>query len=193
MPAMPQHTNWTTEAYLDYERSTDLRHEFIAGQVYAMAGASERHNQIASAFHYTLYGQLMERPCQVFQSDMRVQAAADVFFYPDLVVVCGQAQYKDETRDTLLNPVVIIEVLSPSTEDYDRGRKFTFYRRITTLQDYVLVSQKLLQVEHYSRQGADTWMLTDFSQPEDTLHLPAAGCTLSLADIYRGVRFEEED
>ena len=190
---MPQYTDWTVEDYLEYERGADARHEFVAGRVYAMAGASERHNQIASALNFALYGQLLEQPCQVFQSDMRVQAAEDVFFYPDLVVVCGEAQYTDPSRDTLLNPTVVFEILSPTTEDYDRGRKFKCYRAIPGLQDYLLVAQNQPQIEHFTRQGVDTWRLTDFTRLDAALELPSIGCTLQLGAIYRKVRFEEPD
>lgn len=190
MSALPDARTWTAQQHLDYEREADTRHEFIDGQVYAMAGASERHNQIAAALSYTLYGQLLERPRQVFQSDMRVQAE-NAFFYPDLVVVCGEAQYLDDSRDTLFNPSVIIEMLSLSTEDYDRGRKFMHYRGIASLQDYVLVAQQRAQVEHYARQPGDSWLLTDYKQLEDVLELPAIGCRLSLSEIYRKVRFED--
>src|SRR5262245_36520137 len=110
MSAISQSSRWTAQQYLDYERESVARHEFIAGQVYDMAGASERHNQLSSALNYLLYGQLLERPCQVFQSDMRVQADEGAFFYPDIVAVCGQAQYLDDSRDTLLNPTVVVEV-----------------------------------------------------------------------------------
>ncbi len=192
MAALPDYQDWTTAQYLEYERKAESRHEFIAGQVYAMAGASERHNQLASALNYALYGQLLERPCQVFQSDMRVRAAENAFFYPDLVVVCGEAHYVDEKRDTLLNPTVIIEILSPSTEDYDRGRKFMHYRGIASLQDYVLVSQTQMQVEHYTRQADDSWLLRDFNQPTDSLELPSIGSSARLSEVYRRVTFDED-
>lgn len=190
MSALPRAANWTAAAYLEYERAADTRHEFFDGQVYAMAGASERHNQIAAALHYALYGQLVDRPCQVFQSDMRVQAGDSVFFYPDLVVVCAAARYRDDQRDTLLNPSVIIEVLSPSTEDFDRGRKFWYYRALPSLSDYLLVAQARVQVEHYTRQGADAWVLRDFTSLEDRLALPSIGCALALDEVYRRVDFE---
>ncbi|MBZ0275529.1 MAG: Uma2 family endonuclease [Anaerolineae bacterium] len=189
--ALPQSQQWTVAEYLEYERTSGSRHEFIGGQVVAMAGASERHNQITSALHFLLYGQTESRPCQVFQSDMRVAAVESAYFYPDLVVVCGDAQYADSSRDTLLNPVVIIEVLSPSTEDFDRGRKFRMYRGIPTLSDYLLVSQKRILVEHFTRQTGDTWILRDFVRPTDQIALPAIGCTLSIEAIYRRVNFED--
>lgn len=193
MTAPPQQSDWTVQQYLDYERDADSRHEFIARQVYAMAGAPERHNQLTSALNFLLYGQLLERPYQVFQSDIRVQASADAFFYPDVVAGCEQAQYHDDRRDTLLNPTVIIEVLSPSTEDFDRGRKFTHYRGITTLQDYILVSQQTIQIDDYVRQAADKWILTVYRNPEDMLKLPAIDCTLLLGDVYCKVTFDDGD
>lgn len=189
MSALPRYTS--AQAYLDDERSAATRHEFLDGQVYAMAGASERHNQLASALHYALYGQLAAGDCRVFQSDMRVQASESAYFYPDLVVVCGPAQYADPRRDTLLNPAVIIEVLSPSTEDFDRGRKFWHYRALPSLSDYLLVAQTRLQVEHYTRQSADIWMLQDFTQPQDRVVLASVGCTLALDALYRRVNFED--
>ncbi|HEX2906167.1 MAG TPA: Uma2 family endonuclease [Phototrophicaceae bacterium] len=191
MSALPQPENWTVEAYFAAEAESEIRHEFIDGQVYAMAGASERHNQIASAFHYRLYGHLLERPCQVFQSDMRVQVRHNVFFYPDLVVVCGTALYREGSRNTLLNPGVIIEILSASTEDYDRGRKFKYYRELSDLHDYLLVAQNQCQVEHYTRQTAESWLLTVLSQPEDTIRLPSLDFSLPMGDIYQKVTFED--
>src|SRR5262245_35340594 len=173
MSALTQPSQWTAQQYLDYERGSDSRHEFVGGQVYDMAGASERHLQLCSALNFLLYGQMLERPCQVFQSDMRVQADDSSYFYPDIVAICDQAQYLDGSRDTLLNPTVVIEVLSPSTEDFDRGRKFKQYRGIASLQDYILVSQNQIQVEHFTRQESDTWILRDLTHPEDKLNLPS--------------------
>ncbi|PJF39737.1 MAG: hypothetical protein CUN54_07880 [Phototrophicales bacterium] len=189
MSALPQ-DNWSVQAYLDYEQASDIRHEFMDGQIYAMAGASERHNQLASALNYLLYRQFLERPCQVFQSDMRVRANESVYFYPDVVALCGEADYSDDSRDTLQNPSVVIEVLSPSTEDFDRGRKFTQYRQIASLKDYILVSQNQMQIEHYTRQTTDSWLLTVMTHAEDELVLPSIDCVLALSDIYRKVTFE---
>lgn len=192
MSALPRFTDWTWQEYLDYQREADLRYEYLAGQVYAKAGATERHNQIASALHFALYGQLLERSCQVFQSDMLVKATATASFYPDVVVVCGEAAYLDDTRDVLLNPTVVIEVLSPSTADFDRGSKFTNYRQIPSLQDYMLVSQRRVQVEHFTRHETNKWLLTDYGDPSDSIQLPSISCTLLLSDVYRKVRFDED-
>jgi Uma2 family endonuclease len=192
MAALPDPIGTAAE-YLAFERAAELRHEFIGGRVSAMAGACERHNQLTSALNFLLYGQLVERDCQVFQSDMRVQVSERVYFYPDVVVVCGEAHYRDAHRDTLLNPAVVFEVLSPSTEDYDRGTKFTHYRAIPTLQDYVLVSQQQMKIEHATRRPDDTWVLRDVTEPDAQISLPSIGCTLTLRDIYRRVRLDEPE
>jgi Uma2 family endonuclease len=193
MTAPPDNNNWTIEQYLDFEDEQETRHEFIQGQVYAMAGATERHNQIASAIHYALYGQMLDRDCQVFQSDMRVQVEADVSFYPDIVAICGEARYAEEKRIILLNPTLVIEVLSPSTEDYDRGRKFNYYRRFPSLKEYLLVSQEKMQIDHYIRQDENAWLLQGFSMPERKLELSSIGCILLIHETYRKVNFEVPD
>lgn len=189
MSALPDPHNWTVAQYLDYERTADARHEFVHGEITAMAGASERHNQIASALNYLLYGQLIARPCQVFQSDMRVRVTADMYFYPDIAVVCDEATYVDDRRDTLTNPTTIIEVLSPSTEDYDRGRKFARYRQLASLRDYLLVAQSEMRVEHHSLRPGEGWLLRDFTAPDAPILIPSLDCTLALSDIYRKVTF----
>ena len=191
MSALPESTNLSVEQYLTAERQGDLRHEYVLGNVYAMAGASERHNIIASALNHALYGQLLDRPCQVFQSDMRVRAATEIYFYPDIVVACDELLYEDVKRDTLINPMVVFEVLSPSTEDYDKGRKFTAYRKITSLRHYVLVSQSEIHVEHYALHTDMGWVLNDLTSSDDVVSLDAIACAVKLADIYRKVRFVE--
>lgn len=193
MSALPEQRDWTVQAYLEYERDADTRHEFMDGDVYAMAGASENHNYIASAVNFALFGQLLDRPCGISQNDMRVQASASAFFYPDIVVVCDEPLYSDERPATLLNPTVIFEILSPTTEDYDRGRKFTHYQEIASLQDYVLVAQDRMRAEHYTRQAADRWLLTVYSQKDDRLVLPSIGCTLTVSDLYRKVNLGDAE
>ncbi|MEQ8676953.1 MAG: Uma2 family endonuclease [Aggregatilineales bacterium] len=178
------------EQYLAYERGADTRHEFVGGDVWAMAGESERHNQITSALNFLLYGQLLDRDCAVFQSDMRVKADEKVYFCPDIVVVCGETDYADDTRDILLNPTVVIEVLSPSKEDYDRGRKFTNYRKIASLRDYVLVAQSEMNVEHHALRVGEGWLLKEYANAEDRVQLLSIDCTLTLSNIYRKVTFD---
>lgn len=190
MHARDPFKNLTPDQYLAYERQHAARHEYLAGEVYAMAGASERHNHLTSTLNFLLYGGLLGRPCAVFQSDMRVQTA-DAYFYPDVVVTCGEARYSDDHRDTLLNPTLIIEVLSPTTEDFDKGRKFTQYRQITTLQDYVLVAQSAMRVEHFTRHQSDLWTLHEHAHAQDILRLPSIQMALTLADIYQKITFDD--
>ena len=180
----------TPEEYLSRERAAALKSEYVNGQIIAMSGASRRHNLITLNVGAALNAQLAERPCEVYVSDMRVKVEASRdYTYPDVVAVCEEPRFLDGTLDTLLNPAVIVEVLSASTQDYDRGTKFALYRTIETLRDYVLISQDRVRVEHYARQGAFQWLLTEYAEPGDALSLPSVGVTLLLSDIYRKVRF----
>lgn len=193
MPAMPKPL-LTPEEYLARERRAETKSEYLRGEVFAMAGASRAHNLITSNLVFTIGGQLRDRPCEVYTSDMRVKVSpTGLYTYPDVVVVCGEPQFEDAQADTLLNPKVIVEVLSPSTADYDRGGKFTHYRRLTSLQEYLLVSQDRPLVEHYVRQSPDEWLLAERSSLQDHLDLPSIECRLPLAEIYLKVRFGEED
>lgn len=191
MSALPK-PKITPREYLDGERASKIKHEYYAGQVYAMAGASERHNLVAGNVFASLHSQLRRRPCSVFPSDMRVKIAAmGLYTYPDISALCGAAQFEDEQRDILLNPMVIVEVLSPSTENYDRGRKFQFYRTLQSLVEYLLVAQDAMHVEHYTRQPDGRWLLAEFDQPTDVLRLASIGCDLALADVYEKVLFDQ--
>jgi Uma2 family endonuclease len=192
MSAMPERERWTVEDYLEFEQTAELRHEFFNGQVYAMVGASRRHTQISGAIHYSLFGQLIERDCEVSQSETRVRVSEKAYFYPDLVIVCGEANYVEKSEMTLLNPTVVIEILSPSTEAFDRGRKFVAYQGIESLQEYMLVTQDKMLVEHFFRQSDGRWIYTSYKQAESTIKLPSIDCTLALADIYRRVSFDDE-
>jgi Uma2 family endonuclease len=183
----------TAADYLAAERTGKTKHEYVAGQVYAMAGASERHNLVAGNTFASLHAQLRRRSCNVYPSDMRVKTRAmGLYTYPDLSVVCGTPQFEDERRDTLLNPTVIVEVLSPTTENYDRGRKFQHYRTMPSLVEYVLIAQDALHVEHYARQADGRWLLAEADGPDGVIQLAAIGCELALADVYEKVEFEDE-
>lgn len=175
------------EAYLALEREAESKHEYWRGEVFAMAGASRRHNLLVTNLVRLLGNALLDRPCEVYPSDMRVSAAkGDIFTYPDVTVVCGEPTFVDEGHDTLLNPLVIAEVLSDSTEAYDRGKKFEHYRGITTVQHYLLVAQDHPLVELYTRQADGTWSLAD-RRWGDVVVLPALSCELAVAQIYRKV------
>jgi len=176
--------------YLDFERKSEIRHEYIAGQIFAMSGASRRHSLITLNLAGLLWSQLRGRPCEAHATDMRVKVSATgLYTYPDLVVACGEPRYEDTHIDTLLNPTVIFEVLSESTEKYDRGEKFAHYSRLETLREYVLVSQDKMRVEHFRRGEGEEWVYSAISDSNAVLHLPAIDCHIDLAAIYEKVDF----
>ena len=181
---------FTAEQYLDLERHTETRHEFLDGTVYAMSGASRAHSAICYNLAGITYRQLSGTRCAGFSSDMKVRVGdASLFAYPDLAIVCGEPLLHDDHGDVLLNPVVIFEVLSRSTEAYDRGEKFERYKTIETLTDYVLVSQDHARIEHFSRQPDGAWSLTEVSGLDASLDLASINCRLPLAEVYDRVEF----
>ncbi len=187
MAAEPKPTFTETE-YLVLERNSAIRHEYYAGEIFAMVGASEAHNLIVTSTVFSLYGQLCARPCHIYSNDMRVWVAATgLYSYPDLIVVCGESRFTDDTFETLANPTVIIEVLSDSTERYDRGKKFQHYRALTSLREYLLIAQDAAHIEHFAREGDGSWRLTEAESDAAMVHLPTIGCTLSLAEVYEKV------
>ena len=156
----------------------------------ATAGAKRKHNLIAGNIFALLNTQLSEAPCEVYSNDMKVQAdKAKQFSYPDVVVVCGEPQFRDDQDDVLQNPTVIVEVLSPSTEAYDQGEKFLRYRQIESLQEYLLVTQNERQAEHFTKQSDGSWRLVETAE-HGTVFLEAIGCTLALDDVYNKVKIE---
>jgi Uma2 family endonuclease len=174
------------EEYLRRERAAETKSEYDDGVVYAMAGAARRHNVILAGVLHSLESRLSAR-CEVYPSDMKVRIHRPTrYFYPDASVACGELQFEDGHEDVLLNPLVIIEVLSDSTERYDRGRKFNAYQTIESLQEYVLVSTDGYLVEHFSREG-DQWLYSKVEGRDATLPLPAANCELPLREIYHRV------
>lgn len=177
--------------YLAIERTEEERHEYYRGEMSAMGGASRQHGLIGFNIARTLGDQLANRPCEAFLNDMRVKVSASgLYTYPDVVVTCENPSFEDGHLDTLLNPQLIVEILSDSTETYDRGRKFAQYRQIESLQDYVLVSQNYPLIERFSRQD-DSWVLTDAPGLASSIELPSIDGTLRLADVYAKVKFEE--
>jgi len=184
MSAVLTQTHYTAEEYLTLERSAAYKSEFHDGQIYAMTGASREHNLVSGNIYRELSLQLKKRPCEAYINDMRVKAVeANSYHYPDIAVVCGTPQFEDAQVDTLLNPTVLIEVLSPSTEAYDRGGKFAHYRKISTLREYLLVSQDQPSIERYKRQG-DVWILTEAVGREASVPLESIDCVLSLREVY---------
>lgn len=183
--------NLTEEEYLAIERATEFKSEYIDGYIVAMVGASEPHNLIVTNSVRELSSQLKGRDCTVYSNDMRIDLRErKLFAYPDVVVVCGEPDLvADDFQDNLRNPVVIIEVLSQSTERYDRGLKFFKYRRIDTLEEYVLIAQDRTLVEHYVRQASGDWLMSEAFGLDATIHLSAIGCDLRLSEIYDKVKF----
>lgn len=184
----------TPEDYLALERKAQTKSEYYDGQVYALAGASPSHTLIAANVTALLVVALRNRPCTVHVADQRVKVtAAGLYTYPDVVVVCGVAEFEDDRRDTLLNPSVLVEILSPSTEGYDRGRKFEFYRGLESLTDYILVAQDHSLVEHFARLPDGTWLLSAYSDPNDVARIESIGCDLPLADVFAKVEFPPDE
>jgi Uma2 family endonuclease len=175
----------TAEAYLVLERQAECKSEYVAGETFTMAGASRRHNLIVANMIRVLGNQLLEQNCNVYPSDMRVKIPQiEKYTYPDVVVACGDEAFEDDENDTLLNPVVIIEVLSESTEAYDRGKKFEHYQHIESLVEYVLIAQEPYRMEQYVRQDNRTWTYRVYDHAEDIVQLHAINCALALQDVY---------
>jgi Uma2 family endonuclease len=179
----------TEEAYLQYERTSTLKHEYYNGHIYAMAGASEDHNLIAMNIAAILRARVRGSSCRAYPSDMRVKVLhTGLNTYPDFTVVCGPPQFVNpEKRDTLTNPTVIIEILSPSTESYDRGEKFQHYRTIDTLQEYILVAQNKYRIERFVRHDTNEWVLSDIAGIDSSLPLSTLQTQIPLAEIYEQV------
>lgn len=175
--------------YLAAERGSAHRSEYVNGRVYALAGASRVHNLIVGNTFGALWSRLSGRRCEAYVNDMRVKVErTEMYTYPGVVALCDPPAFEDDRSDTLLNPAVIIEVLSPSTERYDRGEKFAHYRRIGSLREYVLVAQDIRRIDHYRRDG-DSWVLTEVSDPDASLVLASLEVSLPLAVIYDRVEF----
>lgn len=191
MAINPQHSMSPGE-YLAFERAqTNARHEYLNGEITAMSGASLMHNTIVSNLVISLGIQMRGRSCRVFSSDMRVNIpVTGLYTYPDIVALCDTPRLEDDAADTLLNPSVIIEVLSPSTEAYDRGTKFAHYQSIDTLQTYVLVAQDQPRIEIFLRRENGSWLYSVADVPEAIVRLETIDCQLTLADVYEGIRFD---
>ncbi|MBL8204286.1 MAG: Uma2 family endonuclease [Blastocatellia bacterium] len=181
---------YTLAEYLAFEERSEMKHEYYAGDIYAMAGASPTHNQLCFNLGGLLFASLKGSECRGFTSDQKIWIeAAGLTTYPDLTIVCGQAQYDSEHLTLLTNPRLIVEVLSPSTMAYDRGEKWAFYQQLPSLQEYLMVWQDRPQIEQYSRQSDDSWRYLRVAGLEQTLTLASLSCELLLAEIYSGIEF----
>ena len=192
MSSVPK-TLLTPEEYLHKDRQADFKSEFFRGEMFAMAGASAKHNLIVSNAIVTLGSQLKNRPCRVYPSDLRLQIqATGLFTYPDLSIVCGEPQFEYDQGDVLINPDVIVEVLSESTEAYDRGKKFEHYRQIPSLKQYVLIAQDRHSVEVFTRTGTDEWTLRAKQSASASVDLTSIECSLPLSEVYDKVELEAD-
>jgi Uma2 family endonuclease len=192
MSSLPKH-RMTVEEYFALESTSDVRHEFINGEIIMMSGASDPHNRVMGSTFASLYAQLRRRPCIVYPSEMRVRVGWKDYTYPDIAVACDEPQIVRDGLDTLLNPTVIIEVLSVSTEQYDRGQKFHLYRTIESLQEYVLISQDAHRIECFVRHRDGKWLYTEAVGIDASMELASISCTLALADVYEKVTFDEPE
>jgi Uma2 family endonuclease len=180
----------TAEQYLAQERVATFKSEFFAGEVFAMAGGTPNHSLIAANFAGEARGLLKGRPCKVFNSELRVKVnPTGLYTYPDASIVCGELQFDDGQEDTVTNPIVLVEVLSESTEKYDRGAKSGNYRRIASLKEIVLISQYETSVERFTRQENGGWLLVESQEMSDELRLESVGISIPLSELYRGVVF----
>jgi Uma2 family endonuclease len=186
-------TKVTPEEYLERERAAEFKSEYRDGVIVAMSGPSLRHVIITGNLGFHIRLQLGNRGCIVLTTDMRLGVrAANFYVYPDVIVMCGQPELADEWQDILLNPTLIIEVLSKSTARYGRGKKFAAYRTIPSLREYLTVEQSKIYVEQHVRQSDEPWMLTEFSDPQAVILLASLGIEIRLADIYENVEVSEE-
>jgi len=180
----------TAEEYLALERQAETKSEYIDGEMVAMTGGTSWHSLVTLNVGGELRQQLKQRPCLVYSGDLRVRIpGTGDYVYPDITVVCGEPLFEDGQRDILLNPTLIVEVLSPSTESYDRGRKFELYQTIGSLKEYVLVAQDRSRVEHYLRQDGHVWLYTDVNGIDSSVSFASIGCQVPLAEVYDKVTF----
>jgi Uma2 family endonuclease len=182
----------TAEEYLALDRAAEYRSEFLDGEIIAMSGGSMRHSGLKVNLVAEVHTALRGTSCRAFDSDLRLRVSPRMYAYPDLTIVCGTPLLAGDREDILLNPRVIFEVLSPSTEHYDRGVKFQHYREVESLQDYILVVQDQVRVEQYTRGDANTWTLHDYQRPDNVLRIASIGVSVPLAALYERIEFPPE-
>lgn len=191
---VPPPRSFTPEEYLKIEREADFKSEYLHGQIYAMSGGSPNHSSIAMNTGAALTFALLNTPCRVFGSDLKVRTDdSGLFAYPDISIACEDLQYHDRRCDVIINPIVIIEVLLPSTARYDKETKFEQYQQIATLRDYLLVSQNAPAIAHFARQDDDSWLLRPVLGLDAEVRLTGVECVLRLADVYRKIVFMPEE
>jgi Uma2 family endonuclease len=192
MKSLAEQPYYTPEEYLSLERSADFKSQYIDGQIYPMAGATREHIIITGNIVRLLGNQLRGKPCETYANEMKVGTEfSRLYSYPDVVIVCGEPRFHDEQHDVLINPNVIIEVLSDSTEAFDRGKKFARHQRIESFTDYILVAQDEPRLEHFIKQAENDWRLTVVIGLENSLRIESIDCMLSLSEVYERIAFSE--
>ena len=180
----------TPEQYLEIERTAEFRSQYFHGEMFAVSGGSLSHARLVRNLVVLLGGQLRRRSCEVASSDLRLRVSPDgLYTYPDIVVFCGRPLFADDRTDTITDATVIIEILSPSTENYDRGFKFEQYRRLSSLKDYIVIAQDRVHLEHSTRQDDNSWVLREKSDSAASIRLESIGCEFSIAEAYESVEF----
>jgi len=175
----------TPEEYLERELQSEEKSEYFNGEVFAIGRPSARHTWIVTNVSGSFWQQLKKKPCRVASSEMRLKVTpTGLYTYPDVMVICGDVEVAAEQKDTVLNPAVIVEVLSPSTQDYDRGQKFEHYRTLPSLIDYLTIAQDRPHVVHYTRQSENSWLLVEFADLGHSIPLASISCILNLAEVY---------
>jgi len=189
-----EHRYYTPEEYFAIEEHAEYRNEYIDGEIFAMSGGTANHNRIAGDLFSVLNSALAPKGCEAFINDLRVQLQESRrYTYPDIVIVCGTLEFVKKRKDTITNPIVIIEVLSDSTKDYDRGSKFTAYRNIESLREYVLIEQNRVHIESFAKENDGTWRLREYDALTGDLPLIALDIVIPIKDIYRRVEFPTEE
>ncbi len=189
---LPEKQYFTPEQYLESERLALEKHEFYLGEIFAMSGASFRHNQIFKNTYGNLFNKLKGKPCQPYGSDLRIHIPNNsLYTYPDISIICGKPEMTDTVKDTITNPSVIIEILSKSTYDYDKGQKFTLYRDIDSLREYILIDSMSFRVEHYFKNEDSSWTLKDYRTIDAKLNIETISADLLLSDVYVDVFVDE--
>jgi len=186
----PVPRKWTFEEYVEYEIKMGVRHEFYDGDIFAMVGGTDRHSRVISHVMISLGSQILGQGCNTYNSDMRVQVATSKYIYPDMSIVCGDAQFKDDKRTTLTNPTLVVEVLSPSTADYDRTTKLELYMTLPSLKYCLIIDPNRVAVNLYSRLES-SWKFDLYHRLDALIELPDIGCQLLVSDIYRDIDLDD--
>ncbi|HEY2787342.1 MAG TPA: Uma2 family endonuclease [Fimbriiglobus sp.] len=192
MSAVPKH-KFTPQEYLAFERAAETRHEYFQGEIFDMAGASYEHTVVKDNLARELGNRFKDGSCRPLTSDLRLKIdATGLYTYPDIIVLCGKPEFEDAEFDILLNPTAVIEVLSESTEKYDRGKRFKHYQSVPSIREYVLVAQDEMLIERYVRQPDETWVITTFKGPDAVFSFATIPVSVPFEGIYQGVEFERK-